>query len=102
RDECLGPLHGVPITIKDSFDVAGFPTLCGSKFRLGHRALEDSAAAHRFRTAGAVPIGKTNCPEFLANYETDNHITGRTNNPWNPERTAGGSSGGEAAAIASF
>jgi Asp-tRNA(Asn)/Glu-tRNA(Gln) amidotransferase A subunit family amidase len=56
----------------------------------------------RFRAAGAIILGKTNCPEFLLNYETDNHITGRTNNPWDTERTAGGSSGGESAAIAAF
>ncbi len=97
-----GPLHGIPITIKDSFDLADEPTLCGSQYRLGHRAARDSTAAARFRAAGAIPIGKTNCPEFLANYETDNNITGRTNNPWDLTRTPGGSSGGESAAIASF
>jgi Asp-tRNA(Asn)/Glu-tRNA(Gln) amidotransferase A subunit family amidase len=97
-----GPLHGIPITIKDSFDLAGEPTLCGSRYRLGHRAAADSTAAARFRAAGAIPIGKTNCPEFLANYETDNSITGRTNNPWDLTRSPGGSSGGESAAISSF
>jgi amidase len=94
------PIHGIPLTIKDSLDVAGYPTLCGSRYRLGHRAAQDSTAAKKFKQAGAILLGKTNCPEFLANYETDNHITGRTNNPWNLERTAGGSSGGESAAIA--
>jgi amidase len=102
RGDTLGPLHGVPVTVKDSFDMAGLPTLCGSRFRLAHRASEDSTAAARLRAAGAVILGKTNCPEFLSNYETDNYITGRTNNPWDVERTAGGSSGGESAAIASF
>lgn len=97
-----GPLHGVPITIKDSFDVAGQPTYCGSKLRLDHRAAEDATPVAKLRAAGAIVLGKTNCPEFLYNYESDNHIIGRTNNPWNLERTAGGSSGGEAAAIASF
>lgn len=96
------PLGGIPITIKDSFDVAGQPTLCGSRFRAGHRAASDATSVRRLREAGAILLGKTNCPEFLANYETDNHITGRTNNPWNLDRTCGGSSGGEAAAIASF
>lgn len=95
-----GPLAGIPVTVKDSFDVAGHPTLTGSLFRLGHKAARDSTAVARLRAAGAVLLGKTNCPEFLANYETDNHITGWTANPWNLERTAGGSSGGEAAAIA--
>src|SRR5579864_2228677 len=98
----LGLLHGVPVTIKDSFDVAGLPTLCGSKFRLGHRAAEDATAVARLRASGAIILGKTNCPEFLSNYETDNYVTGRTNNPWDLGRTSGGSSGGESAAIASF
>ena len=97
-----GPLHGIPVTIKDSFDVAGLPTLCGSRFRIGHRASADATSVARLRAAGAILLGKTNCPEFLSNYETDNHIIGRTNNPWNLDRTPGGSSGGEAAAIASF
>lgn len=101
-DSPRGVLHGVPITIKDSFDVAGHPTLCGSKFRCGHRAAHDATAVARLRAAGAIVLGKTNCPEFLYNYETDNHIIGATNNPWNMERTSGGSSGGEASAIASF
>jgi amidase len=102
RGDRLGPLHGVPVTVKDSFDVAGYPTLCGSKFRLGHRAAHDAAAVARLRAAGAIVLGKTNCPEFLSSYESDNHITGRSNNPWDLERTPGGSSGGEAAAIAAF
>lgn len=102
RGEPLGLLHGVPVTVKDSFDVAGTATLCGSRFRLGHVAAHDSAAAARLRAQGAIILGKTNCPEFLSNYETDNYITGRTNHPWNPEYTPGGSSGGEAAAIAAF
>ncbi|MCL4403008.1 MAG: amidase, partial [Acidobacteria bacterium] len=76
--------------------------VCGSRLRLGHRAKADAGAVCRLREAGAILLGKTNCPEFLSSYETDNFITGRTNNPWDPERTAGGSSGGEAAAIASF
>jgi len=102
RGEQAGPLLGVPVTVKDSFDIAGLPTLCGSRFRKGHRAARDSTAVARFRSAGAILIGKTNTPEFLMNYETDNYITGRTNNPWDLERTPGGSSGGESAAIASF
>ena len=100
--ESLGLLHGVPVTVKDSFDVAGLPTLCGSRFRLGHKAAQDATAVARLRAAGAIILGKTNTPEFLSTFETDNFITGRTNNPWNLERTPGGSSGGEAAAIASF
>lgn len=97
-----GPLHGIPVTIKDSFDMEGQPTTCGSRFFAQLRAARDSTAVRRLRAAGAIPIGKTNCPEFLANYETDNNVVGRTNNPWDQERTPGGSSGGEAAAISSF
>ena len=102
RGDALGLLHGVPVTVKDSFDMAGLPTYCGSRFRLDHRADRDSTAARRFREAGAIILGKTNTPEFLNMYETDNFLLGRTNNPWNLERTAGGSSGGESAAIAAF
>jgi amidase len=100
--ETLGLLHGVPVTVKDSFDMAGLPTLCGSRFRLGHKAAQDATAVARLRAAGAIILGKTNTPEFLSTFETDNFITGRTNNPWNLDRTPGGSSGGEAAAIAAF
>jgi amidase len=100
--DSLGLLHGVPVTVKDSFDVAGLPTLSGSRFRLGHRAESDATSVARLRAAGAIILGKTNCPEFLSNYESDNNVTGRTNNPWDLERTPGGSSGGEAAAIASY
>ena len=95
-----GPLSGIPVTIKDSFDIEGHPTLCGSNFRRGHRAARDATAVTRLRAAGAVILGKTSTPEFLAMYETDNHLIGRTNNPWNLDRTPGGSSGGESAAIA--
>ena len=100
--ESLGLLHGVPVTVKDSFDMAGLPTLCGSRFRIGHKAARDASAVARLRAAGAIILGKTNTPEMLSSYETDNLITGRTNNPWDVTRTCGGSSGGEAAAIASF
>ena len=102
RGDPLGLLHGVPVTVKDSFDIEGLPTLCGSRLRLGHKAAQDATAVARLRAEGAIILGKTNTPEFLLTFETDNFITGRTNNPWNLERTPGGSSGGEAAAIASF
>ena len=98
-DEERGPLHGVALTVKDSFDYEGVPTYCGSRF-FGKTATEDATCVKRFRAAGAAILGKTNTPEFLANYESDNHIIGRSNNPWDLERTPGGSSGGEAAAIA--
>jgi amidase len=97
----IGPLHGIPLTVKDSYDVLGLPTRLGSCFAPEAPASEDSTVAQRLRRAGAIILGKTNTPEFLSSYETDNYITGRSNNPWNVERTPGGSSGGEAAAIAS-
>jgi Asp-tRNA(Asn)/Glu-tRNA(Gln) amidotransferase A subunit family amidase len=97
----MGRLHGVPVTVKDSFDVAGLSTRLGSHFAPDVPAAEDSAVVARLRKAGPILLGKTNTPEFLGSYETDNYVTGRANNPWNVERTPGGSSGGEAAAIAS-
>lgn len=96
----LGPLHGVPLTIKSSIDVAGWPCACGSLLRAGHRPANDAPLVSRLRSAGAILLGNTNAPEFLMAYETDNRLTGRTNNPWDLRRTPGGSSGGEAAAIA--
>jgi amidase len=100
--EPLGLLHGVPLTIKDSFDVAGLPTRCGSRLRTASPAAGDAAAVARLRAAGAIILGKTNTPEMLLSYETDNLLTGRTNHPLDPERTPGGSSGGEGAAIAAL
>jgi amidase len=97
----IGVLHGIPVTVKDSFDVAGLPSRLGSYFAPDASAAEDSTVVARLRRAGAIVLGKTNTPEYLMSYETDNFITGRTNNPWDVERTPGGSSGGEAAAIAS-
>lgn len=98
--EELGPLHGVPLTIKSSIDVAGWPCNCGSRLRENYVAKTDAPLVSRLRAAGAILIGNTNAPEFLMAYETDNLTTGRTNSPWDLERTPGGSSGGEAAAIA--
>ncbi|HEV2488931.1 MAG TPA: amidase [Candidatus Acidoferrales bacterium] len=96
----LGPLHGVPITIKSSIDVAGWPCTCGSRLRADYVAEADAPLVARLRRTGAILLGNTNTPEFLMAYETDNRVTGRTNSPWDVERTPGGSSGGEAAAIA--
>jgi amidase len=100
RGDPLGMLHGVPVTVKDSFDVCGSPTQSGSRLRPPQPAAADAAAVAALRREGAVLLGKTNTPELLASYETDNFLTGRTNNPWDDLRTPGGSSGGEAAAIA--
>ncbi len=97
----VGPLFGVPISIKSSIDVTGFPCECGSRLRRGHNATEDAPLVARLRAAGAIILGNTNVPEYLMAWETDNSLYGRTNSPWDLERTPGGSSGGEAAAIAS-
>jgi len=97
----LGPLHGVPLSIKSAIDVAGLRCEAGTKLRTGHIATTDAPLVSRLRNAGAIILGTTNTPELLMAWETDNLLYGRTNNPWDLSRTAGGSSGGEAAAIAS-
>jgi Asp-tRNA(Asn)/Glu-tRNA(Gln) amidotransferase A subunit family amidase len=96
----LGPLHGVPITLKSCIDVAGWPCPAGSLLRKEYFAATDAVLAARLRAAGAILLGNTNTPEFLMAYETDNLVSGKTCNPWDLSRTAGGSSA-EAAAIAS-
>src|ERR1700683_1108985 len=101
KSNSIGPLHGVPISIKSSLDVAGLPCECGSILRKGNVPTEDAPLVKRLRAAGAIILGNTNVPEFLMAYETDNLLYGRTNTPWELSRTPGGSSGGEAAAIAS-
>ena len=101
RGDRLGPLHGVPVSIKSSIDVAGLRCEAGTRLRTGHIALRDAPLVARLREAGAIVLGTTNCPELLMAWETDNLLYGRTNNPWDVSRTPGGSSGGEAAAIAS-
>src|SRR5438045_2396262 len=100
RGDALPPLLGVPITIKSCIDVAGLRCEAGSRLRAGYVPLNDAPLVARLKTAGAIVVGNTTTPELLMAYETDNAITGRTCNPWDLERTAGGSSGGEAAAIA--
>ena len=96
----IGPLHGIPISIKSSLDVVGMKTESGTRLRAGHIATEDAPLVARLRKAGAIVLGVTNTPELLMAWETDNLLYGRTNSPWNLDRTPGGSSGGEAAAIA--
>ncbi len=100
RGDALGPLHGVPVTIKDSFDTAGLVTTWGTPGRKGFVPDADATAVTRLRAAGAIVLGKTNTPEFTMGYETVNPIYGRTNNPYDITRTPGGSSGGAAAIIA--
>jgi Asp-tRNA(Asn)/Glu-tRNA(Gln) amidotransferase A subunit family amidase len=100
RGDELGPLHGVPFTAKDSLDTAGLRTTRGSRIYCEHVPDRDATAVSRMRAAGAILLAKTNLPEFSLWWETDNLVTGATVNPWDPTRTAGGSSGGEGAAIA--
>src|ERR1700720_2588984 len=96
----LGPLHGVPITAMASIDTAGVLTQRGSPIFEGRIPATDATSVARLRKAGAILLAKTNLPEFSYSTETDNLLTGRANNPWDLERTPGGSSGGESAAIA--
>src|SRR5258708_26026208 len=100
RGGAAGPLFGVPITLKSCIDVAGWRCPAGSLLRKEYVAEADATLAARLRAAGAILLGNTNTPEFLMAYETDNLISGKTSNPWDLSRSAGGSSG-EAAAIAS-
>ncbi|MGZ4815595.1 MAG: amidase, partial [Terriglobales bacterium] len=96
----LGPMHGVPISIKSCIDVSGMKCEAGSRLRAGNIPKKDAVLVQRLKSAGAIVLGVTNTPEFLMAWETDNLLYGRTNNPWDVTRTAGGSSGGESAAIA--
>jgi aspartyl-tRNA(Asn)/glutamyl-tRNA(Gln) amidotransferase subunit A len=96
----LGSLHGVPFTVKDGIDTAGVLTQRGSPIFKGRVPDTDATVVARLKAAGAILIAKTNPPEFSYSIETDNLLTGRTNNPWNLDYTPGGSSGGESAAIA--
>ncbi len=101
RDESVGPFHGVPFSIKDSLELEGTVCTAGT---LGRRnaapSAEDAAVVARLRRAGAIPIAKTNLPDLLFAFESDNLLFGATNNPYDLKRTSGGSSGGEAALIA--
>jgi Asp-tRNA(Asn)/Glu-tRNA(Gln) amidotransferase A subunit family amidase len=99
--EPLKPLAGIPLTVKSSLDVAGWPCPAGSLLRKNNIPSTDAPLVTRLESAGAILLGNTNTPEFLMAYETDNLLTGKTSNPWNLGYSAGGSSGGEAAAIAS-
>ena len=100
RGEIWGPLHGVPLTLKDVHSVARMRTTAGFEPLAGYVPTNDGTVAARLRSAGAIIIGKTNVPALAADFQTQNLIFGRTNNPWNLNRTPGGSSGGAAAAVA--
>jgi Asp-tRNA(Asn)/Glu-tRNA(Gln) amidotransferase A subunit family amidase len=98
--EPRGALHGLPVTVKSSIATAGYRCEIGSLLNKGDVPSDDAEVVRRLRAAGALILGTTNCPEFLMAYETDNLLHGQTRNPWDLERTPGGSSGGESAAIA--
>jgi Asp-tRNA(Asn)/Glu-tRNA(Gln) amidotransferase A subunit family amidase len=98
----LGALHGVPITIKSSIDVAGLLCEAGTRIRSGYIAASDAPLVSRLKSAGAVVLGNTTVPEFLMAWETHSALYGTTNSPYDVQRTPGGSSGGEAAAIAAY
>ena len=98
--EEIGPLHGVPLTVKDTIDTEGLRTTSGSRLRANRIPYRDATVVSRLKAAGAIILGKTNTPEMAIPYETDNPVFGRANNPHALHRTPGGSSGGEAAAIA--
>jgi amidase len=97
---CWGPLHGLPMTVKESFDLPGLPTTWGFESLRGNIATQPAVAVQRLLDAGAVVFGKTNVPVALADWQSFNPVYGTTNNPWDLARTPGGSSGGSAAALA--
>src|SRR5436190_10814876 len=96
----LGPLHGVPITIKEAFDVAGLHTTSSHPPLKDNVATTDATLVARLRAAGAIILGKTNVPELCADFQTDSPLFGTTKNPWDARRSAGGSTGGGAVAVA--
>jgi amidase len=100
RGDALGPLHGVPMTVKDTLETAGLRTTAGAPMLATHVPSADATVVARVRAAGAVVFGKTNTPTFAADVQTYNPVFGVTRNPWNGERTCGGSSGGSAVAVA--
>ena len=100
RGESWGPLHGVPMTVKESYDVAGTPTTWGAPHLADNIAAKDALAITRLKNAGAVIFGKTNVPLMLSDFQSYNDIYGTTNNPWQLGATPGGSSGGSAASLA--
>src|SRR4029077_3985595 len=100
RNERWGPLHGIPMTVKESFNVAGLPTTFGNPLWKDNIAADNAFLIDRLLQAGAIVFGKTNVPYMLADAQSYNDIYGTTNNPWDPTRSPGGSSGGEAATLA--
>jgi Asp-tRNA(Asn)/Glu-tRNA(Gln) amidotransferase A subunit family amidase len=101
RGEAVGLMEGVPVSIKDTIDVAGVRTVSGTRLRETFVPERDAPVVAKLKRAGAIILGKTNVPELAMDYRSENLVFGRTNNPWDLERVPGGSSGGEGAAIAS-
>ena len=100
RNQSWGRFHGVPITIKESYGMEGLPTTSGAPFLKDYRPTEDAVVVQRMRDAGAVILGKSNVPLMTMDIQSYNEVYGTTNNPWDLERTPGGSTGGGAAAVA--
>src|SRR3954452_25147173 len=98
RGQSLGSLHGLPITVKDSYETAGIRTVCGRPDLADYVPTQDAEAVARLRRAGAIIFGKTNMPTGNADVQASNPVFGRANNPWDLSRTSGGSAGGGAAA----
>ena len=100
KGDVWGPLHGVPMTIKESYDVVGMPTTWGDPALKNNVPTKNALSVDRLEAAGVVLFGKSNVPLMLADWQSYNAVYGTTNNPWAPDRTPGGSSGGSAAALA--
>jgi amidase len=100
RGEPAGPLHGLPMTVKDVWETEGLVTTSGARELAGHVPAADALAVGRLKAAGAIIFGKSNTPLYAGDFQTFNDVYGITNNPWDLTRTAGGSSGGAAAALA--
>jgi amidase len=98
--ESAGPLHGLPMTVKDVWETEGLVTTSGAPELVDHIPEADALAVGRLKNAGAIIFGKTNTPLYAGDVQTFNDVYGITNNPWDTSRTAGGSSGGAAAAVA--
>ena len=101
RGERWGPLHGLPMTVKDCFETEGLATTSGAPELASHVPERDASAVARLKAAGAIVVGKTNLPTYASDWQSFNPVYGLTRNPWDPDRTVGGSSGGSAAAVAS-
>ena len=100
KGEATGPLHGVPVSVKENIDVKGWPTTWGLPAFENTISEVDAPIVAQFKEAGAIPFAATNLPDFALRWNTDSSLRGQTRNPWDAKRTPGGSSGGAAAALA--